>query len=200
MGIHSPPIYHTDLPHSVSTAVFEHAQGQRHMDSKLACRGIWFLLELNPVSPQGTSTPLHLKTQKMLSPGNNIFFKSLDLENSSKNRNDYLPKSFCVAPVRSRFGILRQWDNDNDRLSALLCPAYFRGRFKLIHFQGISRRQSSGACNSRLIRGFVYCWPKKIYQTEGKDGVTSTEEFPLLVPLMWFWWTTRESTREKLWR
>ena len=64
VGIHSLPIHHTDLPHTLSTAVLEHAPGRRHMDSRLVCQGIWFLLESNPVSPQGTSTLLHLRVKK----------------------------------------------------------------------------------------------------------------------------------------
>jgi len=89
--------------------------GDCHMDSKLACRGIWFLPESNPVSPRGTSIRLHLrvKNEKILSPGKH-FFQLLDLESSLKNLNDYLLKSFCVAPVRPCFRILRHWENDND--------------------------------------------------------------------------------------
>ena len=93
-------------------------------------------------------SPPKSKNAKILSPGNNIFFHSLDLESSSKNLNDYLPKSFCTVPVRPRFGILRQREHESDRLSALLYPAYLRGRFKFI-VQGISRRER---LNESLLR------------------------------------------------
>ena len=187
MAIHSLLIYHTDLPLSVSTSFFEHGPARRHMDSKLACRGIWFLLESNPGSQQGPSTHPHLRVEnaKISSPGDNIFFKSLNLEISLKNLNDYLPKSFCVAPVRPCFGILHKWENDNDRLGTFpIQPISVESLNSFTrNFEERDRRKVCyGAYRSRWTIGFVRCWLKKNIPQKGRKGSHAPQNSLYLYP------------------
>ena len=165
---HTLPIYHKDLLHSVSTAVFEHAPGRRHMDSKLACRGIWFLLESNPVFPQGTSTLLHLRVKKkqkywVLAI---TYFKSLEFESSSRNLNDYLSLQ-C--------GHASEYYVGERMITIALVLFSIQSIFLEVKFtvQGVSRRDRTKVCydafSSRLIIGFVGCWLQDIsHRREGR--------------------------------